>query len=64
MNAALEWIDAKTPHAKVLRSNRTSGLSGLPDDPDVQAAVVLIEQFQTRLRSEAQERPLVVIESR
>jgi hypothetical protein len=63
MNAALEWIDAKTPHAKVLRINRDSGLSGLPDDSDVQAAVVLIEQFQTRLRREAQERPLVVIES-
>lgn len=63
MSAALEWMDAETPHAKVPRSNRTSGPWALRDDPDVQAAVDLIEQFQARRRREVEERPLVVVET-
>jgi hypothetical protein len=62
-SATLDWIDAETPHAKVLRSNKTSDLSLIEKDLDVQAAVERIEKFQARLLRETQERPLVLVES-
>jgi hypothetical protein len=62
-SATLEWIDAETPHAKVLRSDKTSAPSRLKNDLDVQAAVQRIEKFQALLLREAQERPLVVVDS-
>jgi hypothetical protein len=62
-SAILEWIDAETPHAKVLRSDKTSAPARLRNDLDVQAAVRRIEQFQARLLREAQDGPLVVVET-
>jgi hypothetical protein len=60
-SAALEWIDAETPHAKVQRSDKTTAPARLSNDLDVRAAVRRIEQFQARLFREAQEGPLVVV---
>jgi hypothetical protein len=62
MNAALEWIDAETPHAKVLRNDPATTSIELADDADVQAAIERIEEFQARVTREALERPLVVVE--
>ena len=58
----LEWMDAETPHAKVLRSDRVLTPASPRDDLDIQAAVERIERFQARVLREAEERPLVVVE--
>jgi len=62
MNAALEWIDAETPHAKVLRNDPMTSSAEWADDADVEAAIARIEEFQARITREAMERPLVVVD--
>jgi len=62
MNAVLEWIDAETPHAKVLRDDVAAWVE-LDDDVDVRAAIERIEAFQARVTREALELPLIVVES-
>jgi len=62
MNAALEWIDAETPHAKVLRNDPVTSSVEWADDADVQAAIARVEEFQARVTREAMERPLVVVD--
>jgi hypothetical protein len=61
-NAALRWIDAKTPHAKVFRDEELTTSIELRDDADVQAAIARIKAFQARIAREALERPLVIVE--
>jgi hypothetical protein len=63
MSAALEWIDAETPHAKVLRTEPVTTSIEFEDDADVQAAIERIEAFQARVTREALEQPLIVVES-
>ena len=62
MYAALEWIDAETPHAKVLRNNPVTTSIEFEDDADVQAAIKRIQAFQDRVTREALEQPLIVID--
>jgi hypothetical protein len=62
MNAVLEWIDADTPHAKVLRNEPKTTSKGFEDDADVQAAIERIKAFQARVTREALEQPLVIVE--
>ena len=62
MNAALEWIDAETPHAKVLRNDPVTTSIEFEDDADVQAAIKRIQAFQDRVTREALEQPLIVID--
>lgn len=62
MNAVLEWIDAETPQAKVLRDDVATSLEA-HDDADVRAAIERIEAFQARVTREALELPLIVVES-
>jgi hypothetical protein len=62
MNAALEWIDAQTPHAKVLRNDPVTTSIEFEVDADVLAAIERIEAFQARVTREALEQPLVVVE--
>jgi hypothetical protein len=62
MNAALEWIDAETPHAKVLRNDPVTTSIEFADDADVQAAIKRIQAFQARVTREALEQPLIVID--
>jgi len=59
----LEWIDAETPHAKVLRNEKVITPADVQGDADVQAAIQRIELFQERSTREALERPLIVVES-
>jgi hypothetical protein len=62
MYAALEWIDAETPHAKVLRNDPVTTSIEFEDDADVQAAIKRIQAFQDRVTREALEQPLIVID--
>jgi hypothetical protein len=62
MNAALEWIDAETPHAKVLRNDPVTPLMEFENDADVRAAIERIQAFQARVTREALEQPLIVID--
>jgi hypothetical protein len=62
MNAALEWIDAATPHAKVLRNDPVTTSIEFEDDADVQAAIKRIQAFEARVTREALEQPLIVID--
>jgi hypothetical protein len=62
MNAALEWIDAETPHAKVLRNDSVTPLMKFENDADVRAAIERIQAFQARVTREALEQPLIVID--
>lgn len=62
MNAALEWIDAETPHAKVLRNDPVTTSIGFEDHADVQAAIERIQAFQARVTRETLEQPLIVID--
>jgi hypothetical protein len=62
MNAALEWIDAETPHAKVLRNDPVTTSIEFEDDADVQAAIKRIQAFEARVTREALEQPLIVID--
>jgi hypothetical protein len=62
-NAALRWIDAKTPHAKVFQDEELTTSIEVRDDADVQAAIARIKAFQARFTREALERPLVIVEA-
>ena len=62
MYAALEWIDAETPHAKVLRNDPVTTSIEFEDDADVQAAIKRIQAFQVRVTREALEQPLIAID--
>jgi hypothetical protein len=63
-NATLEWVDAETPHAKVLHESRPVPPTSLRDESlDIQAAIARIEQLELRVRREMAERPLVVVEA-
>jgi hypothetical protein len=62
-NAALRWIDAKTPHAKIFRDEELTTSIEVRDDADVQAAIARIKAFQARFTREALERPLVIVEA-
>jgi hypothetical protein len=62
MNAALEWIDAETPHAKVLRNDPVTTSIEFEEDADVQAAIKRIQAFEARVTREALEQPLIVID--
>ena len=60
----LEWIDARTPHAKRLRNDRATAPRSLRNDSeDIRSAVERVEKFQARVLREAVERPLVLAES-
>jgi hypothetical protein len=62
-SAALEWIDAETPHAKVARNAHSPAPARLlAESPEIRAAVARIEEFQARLTRESMEQPLVVPE--
>jgi hypothetical protein len=62
-SAALRWIDAKTPHAKVFRDEELTPSIELRNDVDVQAAIARIKAFQARITREALEKPLVIVEA-
>jgi hypothetical protein len=63
-NATLDWIDAKTPHAKRLQNDKAAAPRSLRNDSeDIRSAVERVEKFQARVRREAVERPLVLAES-
>jgi hypothetical protein len=63
MAAALEWIDAETPHAKVPRNAHSPAPAQvLAESPEIRAAVARIEEFQTRLARESADLPLVIPE--
>jgi hypothetical protein len=58
-----QWIDAATPHAKLLRNGRASAPSSLRNSSaDIQRAVERIERFQASVLAEETERPLVLAE--
>jgi hypothetical protein len=61
-SAVLEWIDAETPHATVLRNEPRATEIEVEADEEVQAAIRRIEAFQARVTLEAMDQPLVVIE--
>jgi hypothetical protein len=59
--ATFEWVDAATPHAKLLHSARASTPKSLRNgSEDIQRAIERIERFQASVRAEAM--PLVVAE--
>ena len=60
MNAVLEWIDAETPHSKVLRDDVTTSLE-VHDDADVRAEIERIKAFQACVTREALELPLLIV---
>ncbi len=63
-SATLDWIDAKTPHAKRLRNDKATAPRSLRNDSaDIRSAVERVEKFQARVLREAVERPLVLAES-
>ena len=63
-SATLGWIDARTPHAKLLRNGKATAPSSLRNDSeDIQRAVERIEKFQARVSREAADLPLVLAES-
>jgi len=60
----LEWIDAKTPHAKRLRNDKANAPRSLRNDSeDIRSAVERVEKFQASVLREAMERPLVLAET-
>jgi len=60
----LEWIDAKTPHAKRLRNDKATEPRSLRNDSeDIRNAVARVEKFQASVLREAVERPLVLAET-
>jgi hypothetical protein len=61
--ATVEWIDAQTPHAKLLRNGKTSAPHSLRNgSEDIQRAVERIERFQASVLRETAEAPLVLAE--
>lgn len=62
--ATLEWVDANTPHAKLLHEGKTPSPRSLRNDsPDIRNAVERLERFQASVLREAAERPLVLAET-
>ena len=65
-SAMLEWIDAETPHAKVLREEQVitpAEIAQIEDEADVHAAIERVETFAARWKREALEQPLIVVET-
>ena len=62
MSAIVDWVDAETPHAKVPRSDRTLSPHILEHDPDIQAALARIAEFEVSLLRESREQPLVIVD--
>ena len=63
-SSTLEWIDAKTPHAKRLRNDKATALRSLRNDSEgIRSAVERVEKFQASVLREAMERPLVLAET-
>jgi len=63
-STTLEWIDAKTPHAKRPRNDKATAPRSLRNDSeDIRSAVERVEKFQASVLREAVERPLVLAES-
>ncbi len=63
-SSTLEWIDAKTPHAKRLRNDKATAPRSLRNDSeDIRSAVERVEKFQASVLREAIERPLVLAET-
>jgi hypothetical protein len=63
-STTLEWIDAKTPHAKRLRNDKATAPRSLRNDSeDIRNAVERVEKFQASVLREAVERPLVLAET-
>jgi hypothetical protein len=64
MTRALDWIDAKTPHAKRLQNDKATAPRSLShDSADIRSAVERVEKFQARVLREAVEQPLVLAET-
>jgi hypothetical protein len=62
--ATLDWIDAKTPHAKRLRNGKATAPRSLRNgSEDIRSAVERVERFQALVLREAVDRPLVLAES-
>jgi hypothetical protein len=63
-SSTLEWIDAKTPHAKRLRNDKATAPRSLRNDSEgIRSAVERVEKFQASVLREAIERPLVLAET-
>jgi hypothetical protein len=63
MSNALEWVDAATPHAKLLRNGKASAPQSVRNSSeDIRSAVERVERFQASVTREAAERPLVLAE--
>jgi hypothetical protein len=60
MSAMLDWVDAETPHAKVPRNGDTLSPNILEHDPDIQAALARIAEFEGSLLRESREQPMVI----
>jgi hypothetical protein len=62
--ATLEWVDAKTPHAKLLHEGKTASPRSLRNgSEDIRSAVERLERFQASVLREEVERPLVLAET-
>jgi hypothetical protein len=62
-DTTVQWIDAQTPHAKLLRNGKTSAPQSLRNSSaDIQRAVERIERFQASVLREAAESPLILAE--
>ena len=63
-SATLEWIDAKTPHAKRLQNDKATAPRSLRNDSeDIRSAIERVEKFQASVLRESVERPLVLAET-
>lgn len=62
-SVVLEWIDAATPHAKVLRDDQVTTTLEFHNDKEVQAAIERVKAFQARVTREALDQPLIIVES-
>ena len=63
-SATLEWIDAKTPHAKRLQNDKATAPRSLRNDSeDIRSAVERVEKFQASVLRESVERPLGLAET-
>ena len=60
MSAMLDWVDAETPHAKVPRNGDTLSPTVLEHDPDIQAALAHIAEFEHSLLRESRAQPMVI----
>jgi hypothetical protein len=56
-----EWIDAETPHAKVLRNESVMTSAQISDDPDIQSAVERVQEFAAIVTRESLDQPLIIV---